>query len=108
MKKYIVMCMFTALSAYSQEGVIVPLSTSSEVKQGTYLKDISNDLAPYTGFWEGTWNGNQILFKVSKKLKHKESFPSGYYYYNDELIVRYKITNMSDNTVIADNLNESN
>jgi hypothetical protein len=111
MKKYITLliCVANIINIYSQEGVEVPLNTPIfDIQSGTYQKDLDNRLNPYTGAWEGTWQGKKFTLVIDKIIKKLHTSESGFYYYEDILIGRYKITNLSDGVIIENNLNEQN
>lgn len=55
----------------------VPLSTFIEdIPANAYVKDVNNELIPYTGTWNGTWNNKTftVQFKrIKKYLDHREN-----------------------------------
>lgn len=101
----IVSCMLT----YSQEGVEVSLTTPLfEIQSGAYKKDLNNVLNPYIGTWESTWDGKKIILQIEKDAKRKFSFESGFYYYADRLVAKYKIVVLEDGNIIENNLSSLN
>ncbi len=94
--------------SYAQEGIEVPFNTVIGIPSGTYVKDIDNKLLPYVGTWEGEWDGKKFTLVIEKRFKEINMSESGYYYYEDRLVGKYKITTLSNNVVIANNLNEQN
>ena len=108
MKKIVTLIILIAtITSYGQEGVIKPLNTW-DAKSGTYLKDINNELNPYIGTWEGTWANKKFSLKIEKLLKVRHTSENGFYNYEDKLIGRYKVINLSDGSVLEDNFGQQN
>ena len=110
MKKYItfLLLLINISLIYSQEGVEVPLNYDPTIHliSGTYKKDITNYFGPYIGTWIGTWNNKQFTLQLVKVVKKQITYESGYYYYRDLLIGKYSVIDLTDNSVIDDNLSE--
>jgi hypothetical protein len=97
----------SSISCKAQPGVILPINYNtrlfSHIENGTYIKDVANTLLPYTGNWQGTWQGKTILFKI-ERVKITDSSPNGDYHYEDTLIVNYKITDNNTGNILHDNI----
>lgn len=106
----IIVCFIITLNAFSQEGLEVPLETLN-YNNGTYFKDINGELNPYIGTWEGTVNNKKYTFVMQKFTKHMTSYTTGYYHYEDELMIKFKVTDLATNLILyntldADDYNE--
>jgi hypothetical protein len=111
MKNYIttILSIVSTMFVYSQEGVEVSLTAPVfEIQSGTYKKDINNVLNPYIGTWESIWEGKKFMLQIEKDIKRKIIYESGFYYYTDRLIGKYKIVNLSDGDIIENNLSVTN
>ncbi len=99
-----------SLSAYCQEGVIVPLNYSSDIDllSGTYIKDVGNEFAPYIGTWQGTWGetleAKTFTLKIEKITHYTDTSPNGDYYYRDILIGKYTVTETSIGLIITNTM----
>lgn len=73
---------------------------------GTYYKDLNNELLPYLGDWEGTTNNKKYIFTFVKfvQVPHRYNGTSTYYY-QDELAVKLKVIDLTTNTVLFDQTN---
>lgn len=99
-----VIAIVCCISIYSQEGVEVPLTTPMfRIESGTYVKDINNVLDPYTGTWEALWEDKKFTLKIEKIIKKPHTYESGFYYYEDELVGRYAVIDLSNGNVIENN-----
>ena len=78
---------------------ILPLSTHI-FPENAYLKDLNNVLAPYVGTWEGTVNNKKYTFIVTKFTQHYDDFGK---YFKDELMLKLKVTDLTNGTIIYDN-----
>ena len=104
----IVVCIIYTL-AYSQEGVIAPLNTLSyNVPNGTYIKDIDNIFQPYTGTWQGTWQGKLLILEIEKVSHKLNSSLDGSYYYEDQLIAKHKVVQTATGSTIESTMEISN
>lgn len=107
-KKYIMKKIFILIalqSVFLSCAQIYSLNTYSDVPNDAYIKDINNELVPYVGTWNGTWNNKtlSVQFKrIKKYLDHRENNP----YYKDVLIGKFKVLNSSGN-ILFDNTNLS-
>ena len=107
MKKIIYI--FTLLQSVIGFSQILPLNQSPfERPNGCYIKDLNNDLQPYVGTWETTWDNKKFSITIEKVTQHLYTRPNGDSYYKDFLIGKYLVTNLSNNVVIESTLNISN
>ncbi|KMQ67722.1 hypothetical protein ACM39_12850 [Chryseobacterium sp. FH2] len=91
MKNIILLILFmTTISCKAQ---IYPLNTSTlDVPNGSYIKDINNELDQYIGLWKANWQGKTIYLDL-KKVKKKYSHLDGANIYMDEIFGERKIIN---------------
>jgi hypothetical protein len=81
---------------FAQVGVEMPIQTlSTDVANGTYIKDINNSFIPFIGNWQGSWNGKTITFFITKVTKNIHSCTNGDYNFEDRLIAKYNIVDNS-------------
>lgn len=108
--KYILI--LTVLSCKSQVTSIAPLNgLSFENPNGTYFKDLNNELDYYVGKWEGILNNKKYIFEFVKFTQHLRSYDgttNGRYHYEDELKGKLKVVDLQTNQVLYDNLNATN
>lgn len=84
-----------SISCKSQQ--VYPLNTDfEEVPQGSYLKDINNELSPYIGEYHANFQGHIIKLFISKETMKFFSFLN---IYEDVLSIKYIITNSTGNTL---------
>ncbi|GAA4775922.1 MULTISPECIES: DUF6705 family protein [Flavobacterium] len=99
----------TAISCKSQ---IAPLNgLTFEYPNGTYFKDLNNELDYYVGRWEGTLNNKKYTFEFVKFTHHLSSYDgttNGSYYYKDIVKVKLKVLDLQSNQILYDNLNAIN
>ena len=101
---YITALLFASIT-FAQEGVEVPLSTYVDVPNGTYIKDMQNVYLPYIGTWKGVTSDNkEFTLQLVKFTKHLSSFPNGSYYYQDELVGKYQLKDLTTGTIISNTL----
>ena len=95
---------------FAQEGVEVPLSTyPTQLQNGTYIKDLQNVFQPYIGTWKGVTSDNkEFTLQLVKFTKHLSTFPNGYYYYQDELVGKYQLKDLTTGVIISNTLNAVN
>lgn len=79
--------------------------TSYEIIEGSYEKDINNELSAYTGTWIGTWNNKKISITFKKITNH---YDSSLKYYKDYLVGKFKVIDnignvLFDNSTVIDN-----
>ncbi len=99
--------LLTFSKSISQLGVIIPLGTGhpySNVKNGNYIKDVTNIFGPYLGVWETTWQGKLFSLKLQKVTKLFNSYPNGDFYYDDIVIGKYIITDVATGQVLKNTM----
>ena len=98
----LVICLFTALNANCQVTTTVPL-TSYNHPNGAYLKDLNDELS----YWEGTWNGTlynkKYTFTFTKFIQKLNGDPNNHYYYEDEIVGKFKVLDLVSNQILYDN-----
>ena len=106
---YITSLLFVSIT-FAQEGVEVPLSTyPTQLQNGTYIKDLQNVFQPYIGTWKGVTSDNkEFTLQLVKFTKHLSTFPNGYYYYQDELVGKYQLKDLTTGVIISNTLNAVN
>ena len=106
---YITSLLFVSIT-FAQEGVEVPLSTyASQVQNGTYIKDIQNVFQPYIGTWKGVTSDNkEFTLQLVKFTKYTITHPDGSYYYEDRLMGKYQLKNVTTGVIISNTLNAVN
>ncbi|MDC1265619.1 hypothetical protein N8009_02370 [Flavobacteriaceae bacterium] len=95
--------LLTALSCKAQILPIEDLRGYMDIGEGipeniTYIKDVNNLLGKYEGVWIGIYNNKTFELHIEKETK---------IYYGtaeDLLLLRYKITDNSNNNIIFDNI----
>ena len=91
--------------SFSLKAQILPLNTYyTEIKSGSYLKDLDNILPRYIGTWRANYNGTSIYLTIDNVTKHPSKF-GNIGFYNDVLFVRYVIKN-SNGVIIQSTLNK--
>jgi hypothetical protein len=73
------------------------LETKGFPIEGTYYKDLNNDLEPYIGTWKGTFDNKTFTISFSK---YKDYNSMGNYY-KDRLIGRYKMLDANGNLLYS-------
>ena len=86
----------------------LPLTSPDEPNNGGYLKDIDNVLPFWVGTWKGTVGNKEYTFQFVTFLHHTVNFPNGDYYYKDKLMGKFKVVDLTTNTVLYDDLSVSN
>jgi hypothetical protein len=81
---------------------IVPLNTYPSAS-GVYKKDLDNTFAKYIGTWEGVLNNKKYTFTFVKFTQHLSTRGGGEFEYNDELMGKFKVTDLASGVVIFDN-----
>ncbi len=104
----IIFCLFLSINSYGQVTVVVPLSPVTN-QNGAYFKDLNNELFPYVGTWEGVLNNKKYTFVFQKFTQHLTTYYpySESYYYRDELMGKFQVTNNTTGEVIYSSLNAS-
>lgn len=91
--KKIIIVIFITLSCTITAQTVYPLNTyPGDIPAGSYIKDITNNLDPYVGTWQATFQGKVITLHINKEIYRefrRPDFTSKYY--ADALIVRYSI-----------------
>lgn len=100
-------CLLISLNANCQVTTIVPLS-SYDYPNGAYLKDLNNELSYWKGTWEGTINNKKYTITFVKVIQHLKGFSVNSYYYEDEIVGKYKVVDLTTNQVLYDNLSVTN
>ncbi|MCW3160915.1 DUF6705 family protein [Chryseobacterium oryctis] len=96
MKNILFILSFICISCTAQQQII-PLGTKGFHIEGAYYKDINNDLNPYEGTWQGTFEGKTFVITFFK-IKHYQ--PLGKYY-KDRIVGRYKMLDASGNELYS-------
>ncbi|WP_395052028.1 hypothetical protein [Flavobacterium sp.] len=92
-----------------QEGVEVPLnSLSFEHPNGTYIKDFNDVFQPYIGTWKGEKYGKELILEFVKFTKQTITAPNGDYYYEDELMIKYQLKEISSGAILSSTINALN
>ncbi len=92
-----------------QEGVEVPLnSLSFEHPNGTYIKDFNDVFQPYIGTWKGEKYGKELILEFVKFTKQTITAPNGDYYYEDELMIKYQLKEISSGAILSSTINAVN
>ncbi|WP_123906611.1 DUF6705 family protein [Chryseobacterium sp. MYb7] len=86
MKNILFILSFICISCKAQQQII-PLETKGWPVEGTYYKDLDNDLTPYIGTWKGVFENKTFIITFSK-IKYYEPYDK---YYQDRIIGRYKM-----------------
>lgn len=78
---------------------VLPLnSVWDDSPNGSYFKDLSNELNQFVGTWHASFDGKTIKLFISKELQKPFAiFDKSFY--KDELVVRYQILNSSGVTI---------
>lgn len=96
MKNILFILTFICISCSAQQQII-PLETKGFPIEGTYYKDLNNDLEPYIGTWKGTFDNKTFTISFSK---YKDYNSMGNYY-KDRLIGRYKMLDANGNLLYS-------
>lgn len=91
-----------------QEPINLNTYKQYEIPNNVYIKDLNNAFAPYIGDWESVFEGKTILFKIQKLTHLEQSFPDGSHYYQDMLIIKYRVTDIASGVVLASTLEHLN
>jgi hypothetical protein len=95
------------VSTYAQVTQIVPIN-SLQYPNGAYLKDINGIFDRYVGAWEGVLNNKKYTFVFQKFEQHLYTNLDGTYDYTDDLMVKFKVVDLSTNTMLYNSLNAVN
>ena len=106
MKKLILISILVLsfISCYSQ---VVPLK-SYDFPNGAYKQDLDLELPFLEGTWEGIANNKKYTFIFTIFPHHLYWFSSDDYYYQDVLVGKFKVTDLSTNQVLYDDTSVTN
>jgi hypothetical protein len=96
-----------SISCKSQN--IYPLGTHT-VPNGSYVKDLNNELDPYVGTWIANYNGKKITLYLTKEINRSFKQPDLVStYFSDALIIKYSIDDFSSGLAlhVADNFSST-
>ncbi|WP_018674790.1 DUF6705 family protein [Riemerella columbina] len=97
MKKIFLLIIALLLHTNCTAQNIYPLNTSALNKpQGSYFKDINNELNPYIGKWKTAIGNKLIMIKIFKRYKAPIEFLSKNYY-QDMIVIQYEIKDKNGN-----------
>jgi len=82
----------------------LPLNSLETPNTGSYLKDMDNILPHWVGTWKGISNNKEYTFQFITFPEHLYTFPSGNYYYIDELKGKFKVVDLITNQVLYNDL----
>lgn len=101
------MILIIAISCKAQ---IVDVNTSPVVmtQGGYYAKDSNNEFALFLGTWEATWDNKKIILYLSKVTHHYNTHPRLNSYYNDYVVGKYKVIDLSTGAVLEDTTGNTN
>lgn len=97
-----------SISIQAQE--VLPLhSDKMRVSDGSYYKDLNNELNPYIGTWKGSW-GDKTIFLELRKIKDPVTSKSGRTTYTDRVFGERKIITANGNVIVdrITNFDENN
>lgn len=101
-----IFCLFITINVSSQVIQTVPLQTL-DYTNGTYFKDLNNELPFIVGTWEGVVNNIKYTFEFTLFPQVLRSYEDNTYEYRDDLKGKFKVTNLSTNQILYDNLGVS-
>ena len=98
-----------SFNVQSQQGNILPLNHDIlSAGNGDYIKDIDNAYLPYLGNWETFWDGKKMNVTIEKNTKQLITFPNGDYYYEDYLIIKFRVIDLATQLEFANTYAISN
>lgn len=98
-----------SFNVQSQQGNILPLNHDIlSAGNGDYIKDIDNAYLPYLGNWETFWDGKKMNVTIEKNTKQLITFPNGDYYYEDYLIIKFRVIDLATQLEFANSYGISN
>lgn len=101
---YIAIVLLISLSCKAQSPIVL-LSTYENIPNGAYLKDTNNELLKYTGTWQGVLDNKRYTFEFTKFEYHYDSYNL---FYKDELLCKFKVIDLTTNTILYDDLSVYN
>lgn len=101
---FLIILSILALSCKAQ---IVDVNTSAVrmTQGGYYAQDSNHEFTPFLGTWEGTWDNKKITFYFSKIEQYYVNHPRLGHYYEDFVIGKYIIIDLSTGAIIEDTTN---
>lgn len=99
-----IFCLFITISVNSQVTKTVPLQTL-DYSNGTYFKDLNNELPFLVGTWEGVANNIKYTFEFTLFTRVLRRYEDNSYEYRDDLKGKFKVTNLDNNQILYDDLN---
>jgi hypothetical protein len=106
MKKLItISIIFTliALNLKAQVTTVVPID-ALQYPNGAYRKDLNGEFNRYVGTWEGILDNKKYTFVFQKFEQHLNTWLNNTYDYTDELLVKFKVTDLSTNSILFSSL----
>lgn len=100
MKKSLIFLLLLLVQMGSCQTPILPLSTYEHIPNGAYIKDVNNELLHYIGTWEGVLNNKKYTFEFVKFESHFNNL-----FYKDELLCKFKVTDLSTGNILYNDLN---
>ncbi|WP_288435993.1 DUF6705 family protein [uncultured Chryseobacterium sp.] len=92
MKYLFFILIFFSFSCRSQEQYL-PLNTLMEsIPPNAYVKDLSNELAPYVGVYKANYQGNEIILYITKEDTRPVHY-TDQQFYRDALVIKYIVKN---------------
>lgn len=101
----IIICLFIT-NVFSQT---YPLNTLFyDMPNGGYSKDLDNVFQPYLGTWIGTLDNIEYKIELVKMEQHMVTFPDGDYFYDDRVVGKYLVTDLSSGTILYTTMSSVN
>ncbi|MFC4739826.1 DUF6705 family protein [Flavobacterium ponti] len=98
------LCLFLFTINISCKAQIIPLN-SVDYPDGAYLKDLDNILPFWEGTWKGTVNNKEYTIQFVKFTQHQTTFSDGSFEYEDLLMGKFKVMDLSTNQILYNDLN---
>ncbi len=73
-----------------------------------YLKDMDDILPFWVGTWKGTVDNKEYTFEFMEFEHYLKTFPSGGYYYEDKLMIKFKVVDLANGATLYNDLNITN
>ena len=97
------------VNASCQVTTTLPIETLHfEAPNGAYLKDMDNKFPFWIDTWEGTVNNKKYIFTILMFQQHLETYPNGEYLYEDLIVSKLKVIDLSTNAVLHDESSYTN
>lgn len=97
MKNLFLIVILIIFCSFPKAQQIVPLETKGDVVEGSYYKDLDNELNPYTGTWKGIFDGKTFIITFRKIMDYSTVGN----YYNDTVIGKYKMLDSNGNELYS-------